>query len=244
MNPDWIIPDWAAPVRVQACSTTRTGGISTGLYAGLNLGAHVGDDPGRVRMNRARLRRIAKLPNEPAWLNQAHGHATVVLEPGVRATTADASLTRVSGVVCAVLTADCLPVLLCAADGSAVAAIHAGWRGLAAGILESSLLALGTSDALAWLGPCIGPECFEVGGDVRDTLLRRYPDAESAFRPIQCGRYLADLSLIARVALKRAGIRHVHGGLWCTHSDPERFYSYRRDGVTGRMASLIWLDES
>lgn len=244
MNPNWIIPDWVAPVRVRACSTTRAGGISSGSYAGLNLGAHVGDDLGRVRTNRARLCRMAKLPAEPVWLNQVHGQRVVVIDPEASATIADASMTRMSGVVCAVMTADCLPVLLCAADGSVVAAIHAGWRGLAAGILESTILALGTSDVLAWLGPCIGPERFEIGEDVRDALLCRYPDAEDAFRPGQNGRHLADLSLIARAALKRAGIRHIHGGLWCTYSDPERFYSYRRDGITGRMASLIWLDES
>jgi YfiH family protein len=205
----------------------------------LNLGAHVGDDPDAVAANRAFLRRSLGLPAEPAWLRQVHGSDAVEAGAGAEPE-ADASYTRNAGVVCAVMTADCLPLLLCTRDGEGVAAVHAGWRGLAGGVIERAVEALGTGDLLAWLGPVIGPEAFEVGGEVRAAFLAQDRESDAAFRAGDDGRWLADIYLLARLRLKRLGIGDVHGGYWCTYSDESRFFSYRRDGVTGRMATLIW----
>lgn len=247
---DLLIPDWPAPARVRALSTTRRGGASRAPYddgrggGGLNLGLHVGDDPAAVRANRALLR--ALLPAEPAWLSQVHG-STVLAAATVRdAPRADASLATRSGAVCAVQTADCLPVLFCDLEGAVVAAAHAGWRGLAGGVLENTVRAMraaGAGEIMAWLGPAIGPENFEVGQDVRAAFLARDPAAEQAFRERDGapGKYLADLYLLARQALEKAGVRSIHGGGRCTVRERDLFYSYRRDGVTGRMASLIWI---
>nr|WP_232470538.1 peptidoglycan editing factor PgeF [Methylococcus sp. BF19-07] len=219
----------------------RLGGVSAGVYAGLNLGLHVGDDPAAVATNRALLRRNLGLPAEPAWLRQVHGNAAV--EAGREAEPeADASYTWNVGVVCAVMTADCLPVLLCTRDGAGVAAVHAGWRGLAGGVIEQAVAALGASDLLAWLGPAIGPEAFEVGDEVRAAFLAQDAESDAAFRPGDNGRWLADIYRLARLRLRRLGIRDVHGGGWCTYGDESRFFSYRRDGVTGRMATLVWRD--
>lgn len=237
--PRWITPDWPAPAGVRALTSLRAGGVSRGAYAGLNLALHVGDDPERVRENRDRLARAAGVPVEPCWLEQVHGAGVIDAadwRPGVRA---DAAVARDPGRVCAVLTADCLPVLLCARDGGAVAAIHAGWRGLAAGVIEAAVRALGDS-GIAWLGPAIGPQAFEVGEEVRAVFLAADADAAAAFRPSPAGRWLADLYRLARRRLRAAGVTEVYGGGECTHRDAARFYSYRRDGVTGRMASLIW----
>lgn len=237
----WIEPDWPAPPGVRAASTQRRGGASAGAYAGLNLGAHVGDVPEAVAVNRALLRRRLDLPAEPAWLRQVHGSDAV--EAGVEPEpAADASYTRGVGVVCAVMTADCLPVLLCTRDGEGVAAVHAGWRGLAGGVIERAVDALGPGELLAWLGPAIGPAAFEVGEEVRAAFLAQDAESDAAFRGRDNGRWLADIYLLARLRLRRLGIGDVYGGHWCTYSDESRFFSYRRDGVTGRMATLIWRD--
>lgn len=238
----WITPDWPAPEKVRALTSLRAGGVSRNEYAELNLALHVGDDAAAVRENRDRLMRAAGIPSEPCWLEQVHGAVAIDADdwqPGVEA---DASCARYPGVVCAVLTADCLPVLLCARDGSAVAAIHAGWRGLAAGVIEATANALGGADLLAWLGPAIGPRSYEVGAGVRDVFLAADARAAEAFRPSPAGRWQADLYLLARLRLRMAGVNEVYGGGECTYTDAARFFSYRRDGRTGRMASLIWLD--
>jgi YfiH family protein len=248
---DLIHPDWPAPATVHAVATTRAGGVSTGAFASLNLGDHVGDDPSSVTQNRALLRHALGLPAGPAWLSQVHGAEAVTLTGAATdhtpRRTADASLTVAPGVVCAVLTADCLPVLFCHRAGTHVAAAHAGWRGLAAGVLEATVSALADAGAtpaslLAWLGPAIGPAAYEVGAEVRDAFLRADPLAGDVFRPIRPGHWLLDLYAAARARLARAGVTAVTGGEYCTLADHERFYSHRRDGITGRQATLIWLE--
>lgn len=240
---DLIRPDWPAPARVRAWSTTRSGGESAGPFASLNLGDHVGDDPDSVARNRVRVLDRLGLPAEPLWLRQVHGCEVAEAGADPRGCTADAAVARAPGQVCAVLTADCLPLLLCDRAGLSVAAVHAGWRGLAAGVVEQAVGALGADpgQVLAWLGPAIGPDAFEVGVEVRDLFLAADPGASEAFRPGAGGRWLADLGVLAVRRLGRIGVRAVSGGGLCTYSDPRRFFSYRRDGVTGRMASLIWL---
>ena len=244
---NWIEPDWPAPARVRALSTTRDGGISEGVFQGLNLGAHVGDEPARVEANRSLLQQAAGIPSRLNWLNQVHGVAVhpVGHEYGV-APDADAACAKETGLACIVMTADCLPVLFCDKAGTRVSAAHAGWRGLQAGVLEASITAMGCDpdDILAWLGPAIGPTAFEVGGEVRDAFMAEQVEAVAAFVPsANEGKWLADIYQLARLRLARAGVTAVYGGEHCTFSDPERFYSYRRDGQTGRMASIIWLAE-
>jgi len=248
-EPTWddvIVPDWPAPPWVRACTTTRRGGESAGAFASLNLAGHVGDDPAAVAANRARLRAGLGLPAEPAWLAQVHGCEVAPLETaadGGAPPTADAALTRGRGCVCAVLTADCLPLLVCDRGGRVCAAVHAGWRGLHRGVIEATLARLGCPPAsvLAWLGPAIGPRRFEVGPEVRAAFLAQDAGAAEAFRPGVGERWLADLYALARRRLAAVGVREVSGGGLCTASDATRFYSYRRDGRTGRMATLIWL---
>lgn len=246
MRPDdWIVPDWPAPATVRALVTTRSGGVSAGAYAGLNLGSHVGDDPALVECNRRLL--AAHLPAEPAWLEQVHGTAVADADAAGHALRADASVAHRPRTVCAVLTADCLPVLLCDVHGSVVAAAHAGWRGLAAGVLEKTVAAMGREprELMAWLGPAIGPQAFEVGSEVRKIFLTADGAAGEAFeRGTREGKWMADLYLLARLRLRALGVSAVHGGGWCTFADAARFYSFRRDGVTGRFASLAWLDEA
>jgi polyphenol oxidase len=246
-----IEPDWPAPPRVRACSTTRDGGVSRGAYASLNLGDHVGDDLDQVILNRELVRRHLRLSEEPLWLKQVHG-CTLVLGEGLALAhakgnedcEADGSLTSKPGVVCVVMTADCLPVLMCDDCGTRVAALHAGWRGLASGILERAVESMqaGPARLLVWLGPAIGPEAFEVGPEVRARFVAEDERAVEAFRPSPRGAYRCDLVALARQRLVRLGVTGVYGGGYCTFSDRNRFFSYRRDGVTGRMASLIWLD--
>lgn len=235
-----IHPDWPAPPNIRSLVTTRVGGISQPPYDSFNLGSHVGDFPEAVAANRASLREHC--PSEPKWLNQVHGKALARADGRVSPVDADASVAFESGTVCAVLTADCLPVLFCDRQGTRVAAAHAGWRGLAAGVLEASVAAMQceTENVLAWLGPAIGPQAFEVGDEVREIFVRDMPEAESAFVQKQPGKWLADIYLLAQLRLARVGVTDVHGGGFCTYSDRERFFSYRRDGATGRMASLIW----
>lgn len=256
MMPDWLRPDWPAPANVRACMTTRAGGVSRPPWDSLNPAGHVGDDPAAVAANRTVLRR--HLPAEPMWLNQVHGcgvlecppHSLLPASGGDRGE-ADAGIARRPGQVCAVLTADCLPVLFCDRAGTVVAAAHAGWRGLAAGVLETTVarMAVPPGEVLVWLGAAIGPDAFEVGDEVREAFVSRHPLAAVAFRPALPGtldeaprKWLADLYTLARIRLAVAGVGEVYGGGLCTYTDRARFYSYRRDGVTGRMASLVWLD--
>lgn len=235
-----IQPDWPAPARVRACMTTREGGVSPPPWASFNLGDHVGDTPAHVAANRARLREF--LPAEPGWLRQVHS-ARVVELGREQNPEADASFTREAGQVCAVLTADCLPVLFCDRAGSVVAAAHAGWRGLANGVLEVTVAAMGVApgEVLAWMGAAIGPQAFEVGEEVREAFMARHPEAAAAFAPHAPGKWLADLYALARIRLGSVGVRSIYGGGRCTLTEAETFYSYRRDGVTGRMAALVWL---
>jgi hypothetical protein len=252
IRPALIEPDWPAPARVRAFATTRTGGVSAGAFASLNLGDHVNDAASAVRRNRQLLRAALALPGEPAWLKQVHGTAVVTLPPGTGGgdpllrRPADASLATTRGVVCAVLAADCLPVLFCNRAGTRVAAAHAGWRGLTAGVLEATVAALGAAGApadslLAWLGPAIGPGSYEVGADVRNAFVASDRSAEAVFRPNRPGHWLLDLYVAARERLRRAGVTAVTGGEHCTLAEPARFFSHRRDGITGRQATLIWL---
>lgn len=248
-----IIPDWPdLPANVGALSTTRRGGVSLAPYddgsgtGGLNLGTHVADCQLHVRENRNLLRAV--LPAEPAWLAQVHGTAVVDAAGLSDVPEADASFATAKGVVCAIMTADCLPVLFCDRPGRVVAAAHAGWRGLSDGILEktvSRMRAAGAGEILAWLGPAIGPEYFEVGEDVRQAFVAHDASASDAFKPIvaQGGKYLADITTLARTRLRNAGVHCISGGGYCTVGDARRFFSYRRDKVTGRMASLIWLKQ-
>lgn len=238
-----IQPDWPAPASVRAVFTLRSGGVSTGPFESLNLGIHVGDDPAAVAENRRRVREDLKLPTEPTWLTQVHGCRVLELDHDAATEPADGSVARSPRHVCAVQVADCLPVLFSTRTGSAVAAAHAGWRGLAAGVLEATVRALGAAPGqlLAWLGPAIGPEHFEVGEEVRAQLIAHDPEAAEAFRPNPRGRWQCDLYALARRRLRAAGVTSIHGGGWCTHAEPARFFSYRRDGQCGRMAALIWL---
>jgi YfiH family protein len=238
-----IVPEWNAPANVRALVTTRSGGVSVGAYGSLNLGDHVGDDPLAVARNRALLRGL--LPAEPVWLQQVHGLAVVDADRAAGTPQGDASVSHRPGTVCAVLTADCLPVLLCDVDGTAVGAAHAGWRGLAGGMIEAAVAAMGVAPGrlMAWLGPAIGPQAFEVGGEVREIFMAHDPAAAAAFAPHGQGKWLADIYSLARQRLASLGVQRIAGGGLCTFQDRERFYSYRRDGTTGRMASLIWLTE-
>lgn len=239
----WLEPDWPAPAWVGAASSTRLGGQSQGPYASLNLGDHVGDGPELVETNRLLLEQTLGLPATPGWLKQVHGCR--VRTSSNEAQEADAAWSNRPGEVCVVMTADCLPVLLCDAEGTQVAAVHAGWRGLCDGVIEATLarFAANPSEILAWLGPAIGPGAFEVGPEVRAAFCSRDTEASTAFMPGRGDRWLMDIFALARQRLNNAGIRQVFGGGICTYTDAGHFFSYRRDGVTGRMATLIWLKE-
>jgi len=259
-----LVPQWPAPERVRAAFTLRDGGVSTGPYQSLNLGAHVGDADAAVAENRRRAGAYLGLPAEPAWIEQVHGVS--VLDPDATsdatapsaardspaalplarcAPCADAVIARRAGRVCVVQVADCLPVLFAARDAGAVAAAHAGWRGLAAGVLEATVAQLGIrpGQLIAWLGPAIGPRHFEVGEEVRDVFLAHDSAAAAAFAANARGRWQCDLGRLARQRLTAAGVGAVYGGGWCTFSDPVRFFSHRRDGRCGRMGALVWLGE-
>jgi len=237
-----IKPDWDAPANIHGFTTTRNGGFSQGPWRSLNLGRSCGDDPEHVAQNRRLLSGL--LPGEPRWISQVHGTNAVswdkANEPGVKA---DAIFSHAAGQVCAVLTADCLPVLFCDRAGTQVAVAHAGWRGLAAGVLEATVAAMQCEpeELMAWMGPAIGPEAFEVGKDVYDAFVNLNAENVIAFKPHR-DRWLADLYLLARLALTQAGVGQVTGGVYCTFSDASKFFSYRRDGVTGRMATVAWLE--
>jgi polyphenol oxidase len=231
------------PPRVHAIVTTRVGGVSAGPYDSMNLATHVGDDPAAVVANRQRLAGALGLPREPTWLEQVHGNAACVL-PLATLHRADAAVTFSADEVCAVLVADCLPVFLASRAGDRVALAHAGWRGLAGGVIESTIAALecDARELVAWLGPSIGPQSFEVGDEVRAAFLARDEGAGHCFSSGAPGRWLADLPELARRRLSDAGVAEVTGCGLCTYADAGRFYSFRRDGVTGRMAALAWLD--
>jgi YfiH family protein len=246
MPEDSIDPDWPAPPTVHALTTTRQGGVSRGVFSSMNPADHVGDEPQAVATNRDRLQQLLELPARPVWLQQVHG-ITVANAASVSNTPqADAAFTCSPGVVCAVLTADCLPLLLCDRAGECVAAVHAGWRGLAAGVIERAVdvLCRPGRELLAWLGPAISPAVYTVGGEVRDTFMAHDPRAVSAFTTQPDGGWYADLYHLARQRLEDRGVENVYGGGYCSYAEPERFFSYRRDGACGRMASLIWLSRS
>lgn len=241
----WIVPEWPAPSRVRALSTLRGGGVSCAPYDTFNLAEHVGDDRHAVTVNRQRLITAAALPSMPLWLKQVHGAHTIHAGEVAGTVSADACFTDRPAQVCAILTADCLPLLICDTQGRRVCALHAGWRGLVNGVVEAAVTALGMPgrDLMAWMGPAIGPDNFEVGDEVRTRFMSADRDSLHAFRPSPQGRWLADIYQLTRLRLERQGVGHIYGAKWCTVSDPERFYSYRRDGKTGRMASMIWLQE-
>lgn len=253
MSVPLLAPQWAAPPGVRAAFSLRSGGSSVAPWDTLNLGVHVGDDPAAVAENRRRLAYALALPAEPVWLDQVHGTEVLVIDGDAlpaagQRPRADAAVTRRAGVVLAIQVADCLPVLFASRDGQVLGAAHAGWRGLAAGVLEATLTAMRVppGDVVAWLGPCIGPAHFEVGEEVREAFLAAPTHAAgsaaaaAAFVPNPRGRWLCDLPLLARQRLTALGIGQISGGEWCTAADPVRFFSHRRDQRTGRMAALLW----
>jgi len=252
---DFLIPDWPAPANINAFTTTRAAGVSEGPYSSFNIATHVNDDNQRVLQNRAYLKQTLNLPTEPMWLDQVHGtHVVNAAEVSSTSSSsigqalikADASFSCGTDDVCVVMTADCLPVLICNRQGTKVAAVHAGWRGLQAGVIEDTIDALQENPAnlLLWLGPAIGPRAFEVGDEVRQAFIRQMPETAKAFEANKPGHWLADIYLLARIRLQQKGVNAIYGGGLCTYTDSSRFYSYRRDGGhdgnTGRMASLIW----
>ena len=243
LHPDWIVPDWAAPARVRAFVTTRAGGVSEGEYAAMNLGYSSGDDPARVARNREILR--AALPGDPPYLRQVHGTEVADLDqPAEGQRTADAAVTACPGVVAGVLTADCMPLLLTDSAGTRVAVAHAGWRGMAAGVIERTVESFGgaAGGLLAWMGPTIGPDAFEVGPEVREAFLAADAAAGAAFVPGKPGKYMADLYALARQRLARSGVRAISGGGFCTFHEPARFFSYRRVAQSGRLGTFIWIE--
>ena len=243
-----IIPDWNAPKNVKAFASTRFDGCSTGAYQGLNLGMHVGDDASLVESNRTWLKQQSNMPTAPVWLNQTHSTDVVtVLEPVANVLDADGAFTTAKGVVCSAMTADCLPVILTDTKGTQVAAVHAGWRGLAGGILENAVAKFSNLDSdnqiIAWLGPAIGKDAFEVGNDVLDAFVRFDPQAKLAFKAkSEPGKWLANMSQLATQRLMKVGVTSVTDSNLCTYADSDAFYSYRRDGITGRQATFIWLE--
>ena len=239
-----LIPEWPAPKNVKALQTTRLGGVSGAPYDSLNLGDHVGDAPLAVERNRMLLEPL--LPSEPVWLKQVHGVAVADAAQATCWPEADACISAHPGAVCVVMTADCLPVLLCDQKGSVVGAAHAGWRGLCDGVIEQTVQAMKVPPAtlMAWLGPAIGAQAFEVGDEVRAAFVARQPDAVAAFVQGAPGKWLADIYQLAHLRLNALGITRIYGGRLCTYTDRARFFSYRRDGVTGRMGTFIWLAES
>lgn len=245
---DFLLPDWPAPAQVRAIATSRAlntaFGASTGVFAGLNLGDHVGDEPDAVSANRQALQQALGLTQAPLWLSQVHGTRVLNADTELHSDNiADASVTCQHGLASVVMTADCLPVLFCNQQGTQVAAAHAGWRGLCDGVLEATVACFDQPhDVLCWLGPAIGPSAFEVGSEVRAAFIAKDPQAAAAFVPsTHDGKWLADIFLLARQRLRAVGVNKIYGGGVCTVSDPTRFYSYRRDGQTGRLASLVWL---
>ncbi len=239
---NWIEPNWPVKANIHAAFTLRSGGLSEGAFQSLNPALHVNDNPNTVLKNRELLEKMLKLPSSPVWLEQIHSHCVIKLDVNTVLQQADASYTDQAGIVSAVMTADCLPVLLASSDGSEVAAVHAGWRGLLAGVIGNTVAMFKADNVMAWLGPAIGPDCFEVGGEVKASFLSKSNKFGSAFKQINQKKYLADIYQLATIDLAMQGITQVYGGGFCTVTDKKRFYSYRRDGETGRMAALIWRD--
>lgn len=240
LHQSFIVPDWPAPPNVCAIQTTRVGGISAEPFDSLNIGDHVGDNSLHVAQNRQLL--ASYVPTEPVWMNQVHGVRVLDAAKSSCIESADAAFTKQSNVVCVTMTADCLPVLICNGEGTAVAAVHAGWRSLCDGVIKATVTAMSeeSSQLMAWLGPAIGPEAFEVGAEVRNQFIQKDAQAESAFK-VHGDRYLGDLYMIAKQRLNQLGVTQIYGGGLCTYADKSRFFSFRRDGATGRMATLIWL---
>ena len=237
-----IIPDWPAPKNVRTLQTTRTGGISSAPYDSFNLGDHVGDAPLAVERNRILLNTL--LPSEPVWLEQMHSTIVANADNTSCLPQADACIARHRDAVCVVMTADCLPVLLCDTQGSVVGAAHAGWKGLASGVIEATVQAMEVApqNLMAWLGPAISQQAFEVGDEVRALFVDAGPQAAAAFIPGQAGKWYADIYALARLRLNAMGITRIYGGGYCTHREREKYFSYRRDGATGRMGTFIWLE--
>jgi len=238
----WLTPDWPLPDHIHAATTLRTGGYSQPPFSSLNMADHVGDEPEKVQKNRQVVKKLLILPNDPVWLQQVHGNKVVYAQKTDHQLVADASYTDQAGIVCAVLTADCLPILVCSTDGKKIAAIHAGWRGLLSGVISNTLAVFNTQDALIWLGPAIGEDSFEVGSEVRSLFLAKSSDFFDAFKQHQTDKWLLDIYQLARIELSQLGYCKIYGGGFCTFRDQDRFYSYRRDQLTGRMATLIWRD--
>lgn len=238
---NWIKPDWPLPAHVHAAVTLRSGGVSLGAFSSLNPATHVNDNPTHVQTNRRLIKEMLALPSEPVWLHQVHGTEVIKADQAPALPVADASYTDQPGTVCAVLTADCLPVLFCGDRGAVIAAAHAGWRGLQAGVLAETLAAMGCSQVTAWLGPAIGAKNFEVGEEVRAVFVADDAKTALAFQFLRGQKWLADIYQLATLKLTALGVERIYGGGLCTVADAQRFYSYRRDGAaTGRMASLIW----
>ena len=236
----WITADWPAPANIHTATTLRTGGVSQGEFSSLNPADHVHDKRQHVLANRQCIKNMLALPTEPAWLQQTHSVDVVCADQVGPGAVADASFTAKSNIVCTVLTADCLPVLLCDQQGLMIAAIHGGWRGLLNGIIENTVSKMPDTGLIAWLGPAISAQCFEVGDDVRAAFINKSAQFSAAFKEHTPGKYLADIYQIARILLNNAGVQHCYGGQYCTVTDKQRFFSYRRDGQTGRMATMIW----
>jgi YfiH family protein len=244
LDPQWLVPDWPAPARVRAFVTTRAGGVSRGEYFSMNLGNRSGDEPADVERNRLIVR--AHLPAQPRWMAQVHGADVADLDRlgDDDVPTADAATTGLPGRVGVVLTADCMPLFLCDEGAQRVGVAHAGWRGMAAGVIEKTVEALHADPArvMAWMGPTIGPSAFEVGAEVRAAFLAADADASAAFTQHKPDKYMADLYALARLRLRRAGVRRIHGGGFCTHGEADRFFSYRRAQESGRMGAFIWME--
>lgn len=242
----FIYPNWPAAAGVNAVMTTRSGGVSVAPFDSMNLGDHVNDDPEAVKKNRALLIKQLNLPSEPVWLSQVHGIRAIEHESASNGDEADAIVAHQPRQVCAIMTADCLPVLFSNKQGTVVGAAHAGWRGLESGVLESTITGMqcDAKDILVWLGAAIGPQAFEVGPEVREAFVDRHKQTQVAFVAQDNGKYLADIYMLARIRLEIAGIiqENIYGGEWCTYSQSDLYFSYRRESQTGRMASLIWLD--
>lgn len=243
MTQNLILADWPAPANIKAMTTTRLNGASQGAYASFNVASHVADNTEHVAENRRLLRERLSLPAEPLWLDQVHGNHVYQADQPNTSRQADAVTTQQIDAICAILTADCLPLLLCNQQGTEVAAIHAGWRGLASGVIDKTVECMSSTSAelMVWLGPAIGPRAFEVGPEVQQQFCVQQTDSQQAFKPSGKDRYFADIYQLARLNLARLGVRQIYGGEYCSYSDSEHFYSYRRDGQTGRMASLIWI---
>jgi YfiH family protein len=242
---EWLVPDWNAPPHVRAFVTTRHGGVSTGAYASMNLGTRGGDDPVAVARNRRIVQNL--VPSTPRWMAQVHGTSVADLDhiTDAQGPTADAAVLGTRGPVGVVLTADCMPLFLCDLGGRKVGVAHAGWRGMVAGVIENAVRALDVApaDVIAWMGPAIGPAAFEVGPEVREAFVAAHPEAQGAFTPHTPGKYLADLYALARQRLARAGVGKISGGGFCTYRETDRFFSYRREKMSGRMGAFIWMEE-